>query len=359
MPWLEESLSELLTKSLGAFVKGIDKESLGISVWSGDVRLKKLELKTEAFEALDLPMRVVGGTLGEIRIKVPWRNLGKAPLIVSLDRLFLLLAPKDASKWSEKDERERVARTKREQLEAWEAVETRGKQAGLKWEERLTAALLQKLEVHISNAHVRLEVADEHGGAAFGAVLPALRVSDIAPDARSVERSGSRWSLVSAAAQLLVRKCVSISGLAAYLTEPQADDGEGGRRPGEEPADEAALDTLMMPMLTTAVAEPSHVLQPLHASLSAVFDPSDRPSLEWPQWAVELSMESEVGLALRHSQYLALLRLTEAVARSERQYRFRACRRPSQRPAVAPREWWGYAQRGVLERLRTTGIRFV
>ena len=48
-----------------------------------------------------------------------WRNLGKAPLIVSIDRLFLLLAPKDASKWSERDERERVARTKREQLEAW------------------------------------------------------------------------------------------------------------------------------------------------------------------------------------------------------------------------------------------------
>ena len=105
MPWLEESLSELLTKSLGAFVNGIDKESLGISVWNGDVCLKTLELKTEAFEALDLPMRVVGGTLGEIRIKVPWRNLGKAPLIVSIDRLFLLLAPKDASKWSERDER--------------------------------------------------------------------------------------------------------------------------------------------------------------------------------------------------------------------------------------------------------------
>ena len=83
----------------------------------------------------------------------------------------------------------------------------------------------------MSNVHVRLEVSDEHGavGAAFGAVLPALRVSDIAPEARSVERSGSKRALVTAAAQLLVRKCVSVSGLAAYLTEPQADDGEGGR----------------------------------------------------------------------------------------------------------------------------------
>ena len=186
MSWLEEAVAEGLTRVLGAYFSGIDKERLGVSIWNGDIRLRHLKVKTGALEELlpDLPLRLAGGTLGEVCIKVPWRNLGKAPMLMTLDRLFLLFAPKDADAIDEQEETERTARSKREQLEAWEAVATRGTQAGQKWEDRLTASLLQKLEVVATNVHVRLETPAEEGsaGASLGIVLPSLRVADLPPE---------------------------------------------------------------------------------------------------------------------------------------------------------------------------------
>ena len=82
--YLEKAVAEVLQKVLGTFVKGIDKDSLKLSVWSGDVRLTGLELRTEALEALPIPVRVLGASLGEVRVIVPWRNLlGKDPLIIT------------------------------------------------------------------------------------------------------------------------------------------------------------------------------------------------------------------------------------------------------------------------------------
>ena len=125
---LETVVAEVLHKVLGAFVKGIDAESLNLKVWAGEIRLAGLELKVEALETFELPVRVTCGTLGEVHVKVPWRSLGKEPMVVSLDRLFLVVAPRNVSTWDEKLEAEATARTKREQLAAWESLQD--KQAG-------------------------------------------------------------------------------------------------------------------------------------------------------------------------------------------------------------------------------------
>ena len=93
--FLESVVADVLQKVLGAFVRGIDKHSLEMSVWDGDVRLAGLQLKTEVIDALQLPARCVGGSLGEIRVCVPWRNLlGDEPMVLHIDRVLLLLAPR-------------------------------------------------------------------------------------------------------------------------------------------------------------------------------------------------------------------------------------------------------------------------
>ena len=61
--FLEGVVAGVLQKVLGAFVRGIDKHSLELSVWDGDVRLQGLELKTDVIDALPLPVRCVGGSL--------------------------------------------------------------------------------------------------------------------------------------------------------------------------------------------------------------------------------------------------------------------------------------------------------
>ena len=68
---LQSAVAEVLQKVLGAFIKGIDAEGLNLGLWNGDVKLQGLELNTAAFEALRLPVRVVGGKVGEVHCKVP------------------------------------------------------------------------------------------------------------------------------------------------------------------------------------------------------------------------------------------------------------------------------------------------
>jgi hypothetical protein len=83
-------VTELLRRYLGAYVEGLDKEKLRISVWSGDVVLHNLKLRPGALDTLNLPVKVTAGLLGTLRLKVPWTNLGKEPVVVEIDRVFCL-----------------------------------------------------------------------------------------------------------------------------------------------------------------------------------------------------------------------------------------------------------------------------
>lgn len=59
---LEGLAASILSKYLGAYVDGLQKENLSLSVGAGDVVLEHLELKKEALQELDLPVTVRAGT---------------------------------------------------------------------------------------------------------------------------------------------------------------------------------------------------------------------------------------------------------------------------------------------------------
>ena len=57
-----------------------------------------LELKTEVIDAYGLPVRCVGGSLGEVRVTVPWRELlGGGAMKIEIDQVLVLLAPRSAN----------------------------------------------------------------------------------------------------------------------------------------------------------------------------------------------------------------------------------------------------------------------
>ncbi|KAK1261313.1 hypothetical protein QJS04_geneDACA008707 [Acorus gramineus] len=90
---LEDQVAVLLQKYLGNYVRGLNKEALKISAWNGDVELTNMQLKPEALNALKLPVKVKAGFLGSVRLKVPWSRLGQEPVLVYLDRIFVLAEP--------------------------------------------------------------------------------------------------------------------------------------------------------------------------------------------------------------------------------------------------------------------------
>ena len=115
---LEDVLATLLARVLGTFVSGIDGKSLNLSVWRGEVRLSGLQLRRSALEALNLPARVIRGDVGEVVVRVPWRSLGRDPLVVALHNTTLLLAPADTTAVDARAEAEQDMPAKQEALAA-------------------------------------------------------------------------------------------------------------------------------------------------------------------------------------------------------------------------------------------------
>ena len=120
--FLEGVVSDVLQSVLGNFVRGLDRGHLELSMWDGDVRLRDLELRTELLDALPLPVRVLGGTLGEVRVSVPWRNLlGDEPMLISIDRVLLLVVPQSSCSWDDEAEAARELERKLQRLAKHEA----------------------------------------------------------------------------------------------------------------------------------------------------------------------------------------------------------------------------------------------
>ncbi|KAK4783252.1 hypothetical protein SAY86_007626 [Trapa natans] len=117
----EAHVLHLLRQYLGEYGHGLSAEALRISVWKGDVVLKDLKLKAEALNSLKLPLTVKAGFVGKITLKVPWKSLGKKPVIVLIDRVFILAHP--ASDYQTlKEDRDKLLEAKLQKIEEAESA---------------------------------------------------------------------------------------------------------------------------------------------------------------------------------------------------------------------------------------------
>ena len=284
--FLETQVANLLEKVLGPFVIGLDKQSLNLSVWSGEVLLRDLQLRTAALDALPIPVKAIGGTLGEVRVTVPWRRLGKEPLIISIDRVFLLVGPRaDTEGYSEAEEKEMAERTKRDALEAWEAVQDNKEQSeemGTKLVEHLTSLLVGQLQISITNLHVRIEGSNEGAVLAGGVVLRALKLTGL--DTLASEGLHARVRDSAAA----VRKCVRVEGAAVYFS---SDDVLMG------PELASPLDATRRADATPTPTPPSHP-RTLTLTLTPLSHPHPPPSPSSSPTALTLALA--LALTLTH-----------------------------------------------------------
>ena len=385
---LEDVLATLLARVLGTFVSGIDGKSLNLSVWRGEVRLSGLQLRRSALEALNLPARVIRGDVGEVVVRVPWRSLGRDPLVVALHNTTLLLAPADTTAVDARAEAEQDMPAKQEALAAWEAVE-QGREAAAEATETLTqriaSKLLSTLEVRATNLHVALVDGSGPDAICAGFVLHSLSATTTAADAAAavaaarVEGGGTDPAVRARLLARLVQKTVRIDGLAAYLN-PGNGSHAGGLSAGPDfDATEAAAaatcgddddhslsepsaaqkqtDDLLFGLLT--VPEGCYLLAPLRAEAAVLIDIGGGEAcdlLEAPQLDVRLRVEQAASLTLSRPQLLAALRLSENLERQQRRARFRACDRPAESAGAAPRAWWRYALRALGEERRTSRL---
>ena len=365
MGWLQRTVAEVLHKVLGQYILGIDKESFRLSVWSGQIRLQNLRLNEDGLALLlsNLPFRVVGGHLGLVSIDVPWRALAGSKISVTIDRVYVVLGTHDDSIASKVDlnaekERARVARQSR--LDAWEALQikvSKGKSGGglSPMLRGLLRSLFRRLSVSITNVHVRICDNDFHSELQVGISLPSLVVGD-----------SSNGASVPASAKGTVCKGISVQGFSVNV-------GQLGQLPSVGTPALDALHTLdgnhwqkLMEPPPVSHFDVAYVVQPLDLNVASTINmeamgaPTGKQGStggdDQHKWRGRTLVDATVdianplALALSHTQLLAIITLSEHLARAARRHALRGAERPVYRPTLNPHAacaWWAYAARAV------------
>ena len=187
---LESLVANLLNRFLGMYVKNFDPKQLNVGIWSGDVKLRNLELRREALDQLHLPLNVVEGHLGQLTLSIPWSNLRGKPVKVNIEDVFVLAAPKVEADYDAEEEERRAQAVKIEKLESAELLKERNSE-GMSQEEQqknqsftqsFATAIVDNLQVSIKNIHIRYEDSIATPGHPFAAGITLKEMSAVSTD---------------------------------------------------------------------------------------------------------------------------------------------------------------------------------
>ena len=85
----EGVIASLLNQYLGQFIEGLDSKQLNLSVWSGAVDMKNLQIKPSCLDFLHLPIIVKGGSVGRLLLKCNWARLSSEPVRIVLEDMLV------------------------------------------------------------------------------------------------------------------------------------------------------------------------------------------------------------------------------------------------------------------------------
>uniref|UniRef100_A0A1J3IH98 Putative vacuolar protein sorting-associated protein 13A n=1 Tax=Noccaea caerulescens TaxID=107243 RepID=A0A1J3IH98_NOCCA len=355
----EAHVLHLLRRYLGEYVHGLSTEALRISVWKGDVVLKDLKLKAEALNSLKLPVAVKSGFVGTITLKVPWKSLGKEPVIVLIDRVFVLAYPAPDGRTVKEEDREKLLETKLQQIEEAESatLEARAKSklgsppAGNSWLGSLIATIIGNLKVSISNVHIRYEDCTSNPGHPFAAGITLAKLAAVTMDEEGNETFDTSGALDK------LRKSLQLERLALY------HDSNSFPWEIEKQWDDVSPEEWVK-MFEDGIKEQSdhkikskwalnrrYLLSPINGSLKYHrLGNQERNNQEIPFERASV-MLTDVNVTITEEQYHDWIKLVEVVSRYKTYIEI-SYLRPMVPVSEAPRLWWRFAAQASLQQKR-------
>ncbi|XP_010540792.1 PREDICTED: uncharacterized protein LOC104814451 [Tarenaya hassleriana] len=347
---LEDQVAYLLQRYLGNYVRGLNKEALKISVWQGNVELTNMQLKPEALNALKLPVRVKAGFLGSVKLKVPWSRLGQEPVVVYLDRIFLLAEPATSVEGCSEDaiqeaKRNRIREMEMRLLERARRLKT---EMNKSWLGSLINTIIGNLKLSISNIHIRYEDLESNPGHPFSAGVTLEKLSAVTVDESGKETFITGGSLDS------IHKSVELDRLAFYLDSDMSPWHID--KPWEDllPSEWAQIfkygtkDSKPADRLTR---KHFYILQPVtgNAKYSKLqTNEHSNPGLPLQKASVNLD---DVTLCLSKGGYRDVMKLADNFAAFNQRLKY-AHYRPRVPVKSDPRSWWKYAYRVISEQFK-------
>jgi vacuolar protein sorting-associated protein 13A/C len=209
----------ILMETLGEFVE-ISREKLKMAVWSGEIELRDLGLKSGALASLDLPVNVFHGSLSRLKIAIPWTSLGKSSTTIEMEGLIAYVGPAEDASFTADDLQRHSAELKRKILERAERIaydfvsgelkkknlsrstssanlKKKLKQTswtaslGVAYVQGLVAKVLANIEFKFRNIHIRYEDAVAMPGRLISAGITMDELLIVTTDDNWVELSSS------------------------------------------------------------------------------------------------------------------------------------------------------------------------
>lgn len=354
---LEGLVANLLNRFLGIYVKNFDAKQLNVGIWSGDVKLRNLELRREALDQFRLPLNVVAGHLGELTLSIPWSNLRGKPVKVDIEDVFLLAAPKEDVDYDLQEEEKRAHNLKMERLESAEILKEQNADGMSQEEQRrnqsftqsLVTAVVDNLQVSIKNVHFRYEdsVASPNHPFAVGVTLKEL----------SAVSTDSNWNpTFIQSTSSTTNKLAVLGALSVYWNTDAELLGTGrGSDIGAEAQGLSEGD--LMERLRTAIDETEghqFMLRPVSGRAGLEMDKSgkhDRPAIE------ARLLFDELGFVLDDNQYRDALMLVDLFHYFIRHQEYKKFQ-PKSRPKEDPRAWLRFAGEAVLTKIHDRNRRW-
>ena len=221
----ERLLLKVLVEKFGKYIAGLDEENLEIAVLAGEIRLADLRLKPSALDDLNLPVLVRYGTIGTLKIDVPWAHLSSQSVCITLEDVYLVASPLDKMDWSANDTRDYVLLAKRRRIREAEAIKLKRKELELAaeggggaseqtWYQKLFLKVIDNVKITVRNVHLRFEDATSNPSRAFAIGIVLRELHFISTNAEGGEL------FVQRAPDGTMHKCARVQDLALYANSP-------------------------------------------------------------------------------------------------------------------------------------------
>jgi vacuolar protein sorting-associated protein 13A/C len=360
---LEGLVSSLLNRFLGMYIRNFDPAQLKVGIWSGDVKLRDLELRREALDQLKLPINVVEGHLGQLTLTIPWSNLRGQPVKVFIEDVFLLAAPKEDAEYDEEEEERRRQAVKIEKLDSAEILKERNAE-GLSQEEQkksqsftesLVSTIVNNLQITIKNIHVRYEDSISALGHPFALGVTLEEFSAVSTD-------GDWTPTYIQASTGIAHKLATLGSLAVYWNTDSKLLGTG--REAEIPGasqvsthDEIleAFKEMIVKGESPDIGNHQFILKPV--SGQAKIEMNNTGRLDKPKVKAALLFD-EIGLVLDDDQYRDALMMVDLFHYFMRHQEYRKLQPKGVTPKEDPRAWLKFAGNAVLSKIHDRNRRW-
>eukprot|EP00058_Branchiostoma_floridae_P017686 XP_002603175.1 hypothetical protein BRAFLDRAFT_226506 [Branchiostoma floridae] len=339
----ESLVVDLLNRFLGDYVENLDRSQLKLGIWGGkcDAVLENLDVKENALDDLDVPIKIKSGHLGKLTLKIPWKNLYKDAVVATLEGLYVVAVPSSGMKYDAEKERKMKQESKKKELERIEEAQIKEAEKNKNQDnkqdtfaEKLATQIVRNLQIKIRDIHIRYEDTVTFPGKPFsvGVTLQNL----------SFQTTDQNWKpCILKDSDIIIYKLVSLDALAVYWNV---------NSPSFANKDKKDLLSTMRKTIASTQAQPKgfeYVLRPIVLTSQLKINPKPETNLSMPKVFVNVTLK-EIGLVVGKKQYQGVMEVLESLE----QMRLKAIYRkyhPNVRLKGNAKKWWGFAQTAVLE----------